>query len=123
MASSDIPRRLRVKIRDGSSGFVSSTSKAATPAPARGERMTRSLVLEGARTRLPVQGRPVIDGTKSDVADLVLTAAISCSAYLGGTTSALAAAGGSEQTPGAVARAAVAMFRTPLPPFCPLEVF
>jgi hypothetical protein len=53
----------------------------------------------------------------------VLTAADLASAYLGGVdVHALAAAGRiEERTRGAVARAA-AMFRTPLPPYCP-EVF
>jgi predicted acetyltransferase len=69
-------------------------------------------------------GRYRTDGTKTDAeADLVLTAADLASAYLGGIDiAALATAGRiAERTPGAVARAA-AMFRTPLPPFCP-EVF
>jgi predicted acetyltransferase len=55
--------------------------------------------------------------------DLALTAADLASAFLGGVTvHELAAAGRvEERTPGAVA-CADAMFRTPLPPFCP-EVF
>jgi predicted acetyltransferase len=84
-----------------------------------------SLVLEVRDVFCPWNdGRYSTDGTKSDAdADLVLTTADLASAYLGGIDmSALAAAGRvAEQTPGAVARAA-AMFRTPLPPFCP-EVF
>ena len=57
--------------------------------------------------------------------DLVLSAADLASAYLGGVDvfGRLAGAGRIvERTSGAVAPAADALFRTPLPPFCP-EVF
>ncbi|MDP9260597.1 MAG: GNAT family N-acetyltransferase [Actinomycetota bacterium] len=116
------PRRLRLKLSDGLwLRFVD--LEAALRARAWGA--DDSLVLEVRDTFCPWNdGRYRTDGTKSDAdADLVLTAADLASAYLGGIdVSALAAAGRvAEQTPGAVARAA-AMFRTPLPPFCP-EVF
>lgn len=116
------PRRLRVKMSDGLwLRFVD--LEAALRARAWGA--DDSLVLEVRDTFCPWNdGRYRTDGTTSDAnADLVLTAADLASAYLGGIDmSALAAAGRvAEQTPGAVARAA-AMFRTPLPPFCP-EVF
>jgi predicted acetyltransferase len=63
------------------------------------------------------------EGRVDAAPDLVLTAADLASAYLGGVdVFALAAAGRiDERTSGAVARAD-ALFRTPLPPFCP-EVF
>lgn len=116
------PRRLRLKMSDGVwLRFVD--LEAALGARAWGA--DDSLVLEVRDTFCPWNdGRYRTDGTKSDAdADLVLTTADLASAYLGGIDfSALAAAGRvAEQTPGAVARAA-AMFRTPLPPFCP-EVF
>jgi predicted acetyltransferase len=116
------PRRLRVKMSDGLwLRFVD--LEAALRARSWGA--DDSLILEVRDTFCPWNdGRYRTDGTKSDAdADLVLTAADLASAYLGGIdVSALAAAGRvAEQTPGAVARA-VAMFRTPLPPFCP-EVF
>jgi predicted acetyltransferase len=116
------PRRLRLKMSDGLwLRFVD--LEAALRARSWG--IDDSLVLEVRDTFCPWNdGRYRTDGTKTDVdADLVLTAADLASAYLGGIdVGALAAAGRvAEQTPGAVARAA-AMFRTPLPPFCP-EVF
>jgi predicted acetyltransferase len=116
------PRRLRVKMSDGLwLRFVD--LEAALRARSWGT--DDSLVLEVRDVFCPWNdGRYSTDGTKSDAdADLVLTTADLASAYLGGIDmSALAAAGRvAEQTPGAVARAA-AMFRTPLPPFCP-EVF
>jgi predicted acetyltransferase len=116
------PRRLRLKLSDGLwLRFVD--LEAALRARSWGA--DDSLVLEVRDTFCPWNdGRYRTDGTKSDAeADLVLAAADLASAYLGGIDiSALAAAGRiAEQTPGAVARAA-AMFRTPLPPFCP-EVF
>lgn len=116
------PRRLRVKMSDGLwLRFVD-----LEPAlRARSWGADDSLVLEVRDSFCPWNdGRYRTDGTTSDAeADLVLTAADLASAYLGGIDiGALAAAGRiAEQTPGAVARAA-AMFRTPLPPFCP-EVF
>jgi predicted acetyltransferase len=63
------------------------------------------------------------EGRVASAPDLVLSAADLASAYLGGVdVFALAAAGRiEERTAGAVARAD-ALFRTPLPPFCP-EVF
>ena len=116
------PRRLRVKMSDGLwLRFVD--LEAALRARSWGA--DDSLVLEVRDTFCPWNdGRYRTDGTMSDAeADLVLTAADLASAYLGGIDiNALAAAGRvAEKTPGAVARAA-AMFRTPLPPFCP-EVF
>jgi predicted acetyltransferase len=69
-------------------------------------------------------GRFRTDGMRvDDEPDLVLDTADLASAYLGGVdVHALAAAGRiEERTPGAIGRAA-AMFRTPLPPWCP-EVF
>jgi predicted acetyltransferase len=63
------------------------------------------------------------EGRVASAPDLVLSAADLASAYLGGVdVFALAASGRiEERTAGAVARAD-ALFRTPLPPFCP-EVF
>ena len=116
------PRRVRLKMSDGLwLRFVD--LEAALRARSWGS--DDALVLEVRDEFCPWNdGRFRTDGTKSDAdADLVLTAADLASAYLGGIdVSTLAAAGRiAEQTPGAVARAS-AMFRTPLPPFCP-EVF
>jgi predicted acetyltransferase len=116
------PRRLRVKLSDGLwLRFVD----LATSLRARAWGADDALVLE-VRDAFCAwnDGRYRTDGTKTDAdPDLVLTAADLASAYLGGVdVHALAAAGRiEERTDGAVARAA-AMFRTPLPPYCP-EVF
>jgi predicted acetyltransferase len=116
------PRRLRVKLSDGLwLRFVD--LEAALRARSWGS--DDALVLDVRDSFCAWNdGRYRTDGTKTDAeADLVLTAADLASAYLGGIDiAALATAGRiAERTPGAVARAA-AMFRTPLPPFCP-EVF
>ena len=69
-------------------------------------------------------GRYRTDGSRvDDEPDLVLNTADLASAYLGGVDVHVLAAAGriDERTNGSVERAA-AMFRTPLPPFCP-EVF
>ena len=116
------PRGLRLKMSDGLWLRLVDLEAALR---ARSWGTDDALVLEVRDTFCPWNdGRYRTDGTKTDAeADIVLTTADLASAYLGGIdVSALAAAGRIvEQTPGAVARAA-AMFRTPLPPFCP-EVF
>jgi predicted acetyltransferase len=116
------PRRLRLKLTDGLwLRFVD----LAAALRARAWNADDSLVLEVRDTFCPWNdGRYRTDGSKTDAGpDLVLSAADLASAYLGGVdVHALAAAGRvEERTNGAVARAA-AMFRTPLPPYCP-EVF
>ena len=116
------PRRLRVKLSDGL--WLRFVDLAAS-LRARAWGADDALVLE-VRDAFCAwnDGRYRTDGTKTDAdPDLVLTAADLASAYLGGVdVHALAAAGRIvERTGGAVARAA-AMFRTPLPPYCP-EVF
>jgi predicted acetyltransferase len=115
------PRRLRLKVSDGLwLRFVDLEAALR----ARSWATDDSLVLEVRDAFCPWNdGCYRTDGSRSDAAaDLALTTADLASAYLGGIdVNALAAAGRiAEQTPGAVARAA-AMFRTPLPPFCPEE--
>jgi predicted acetyltransferase len=116
------PRRLRLKLTDG---LWLRLVDLASALRARAWGADDSLVLEVSDAFCAWNdGRYRTDGSKVDAdPDLVLTAADLASAYLGGVDiHALAAAGRiEERTNGAVARAA-AMFRTPLPPYCP-EVF
>ncbi len=116
------PRRLRVKLSDG---LWLRLVNVAAALSARAWGADDSLVLEVRDAFCPWNdGRYRTDGIKADAdPDLLLTVADLASAYLGGVdVHALAAAGRiEERTSGAVARAA-AMFRTPLPPYCP-EVF
>ena len=116
------PRRLRLKLTDG---LWLRLVDLAVALRARAWSADDSLVLEVRDVFCPWNdGRYRTDGSKTDAApDLVLSVADLAAAYLGGVdVQALAAAGRIEEhTSGAVARAA-AMFRTPLPPYCP-EVF
>lgn len=116
------PRRLRLKFNDGLWLRLVDLGAALR---ARSWAADDSLILEVRDAFCPWNdGRHRTDGSSTrEDADLVLDAADLASAYLGGVDAhALAAAGRiEERTTGAVARAA-AMFRTPLPPFCP-EVF
>jgi len=116
------PRRLRVKMSDGLwLRFVD----LAAALRARQWRTEDSLVLDVADAFCPSNaGRYRTDGSRTDDdPDLVLGTADLASAYLGGVDVHVLAAAGriEERTPGALTRAA-AMFRTPLPPYCP-EVF
>jgi predicted acetyltransferase len=116
------PRPLRVRLTDG---LWLRLVDLAAALRARAWGADDSLVLEVRDVFCPWnEGRYRTDGTRCDAdPDLVLAAGDLASAYLGGVdVHALAAAGRiEERKSGAVARAA-AMFRTPLPPYCP-EVF
>jgi len=116
------PRRLRMKLSDGLwLRFVD----LAAALRARSWGADDSLVLEVRDAFCPWNdGRYRTDGSRvDDEPDLVLNTADLASAYLGGVDVHVLAAAGriDERTNGSVERAA-AMFRTPLPPFCP-EVF
>jgi predicted acetyltransferase len=116
------PRRLRVKLSDGLwLRFVD----LAAALRARSWGADDSLVLEVRDAFCPWNdGRYRTDGSRVDgEPDLVLNTADLASAYLGGVDVHMLAAAGriDERTNGSLERAA-AMFRTPLPPFCP-EVF
>jgi predicted acetyltransferase len=115
----DDPRRLRVKLSDGLwLRFVD----LAAALRARSWGAEDSLVLEVRDAFCPWNdGRYRTDGSRvDDEPDLVLNTADLASAYLGGVDVHMLAAAGriDERTNGSVERAA-AMFRTPLPPFCP----
>jgi predicted acetyltransferase len=116
------PRRLRLRLTDGLWLRLVDVSAALE---ARAWGADDSLVLEVRDVFCPWNdGSYRTDGAKADAEpDLVLTAADLASAYLGGIDVHVLAASGriEERTSGSVARAA-AMFRTPLPPYCP-EVF
>jgi predicted acetyltransferase len=116
------PRRLRMRVSDGLwLRFVD----VGAALGARSWAADDSLVL-GVRDAFCAwnEGCYRTDGTRvDDEPDLVLAAADLASAYLGAFDPHVLARAGriEERTPGAVERAA-AMFRTPLPPYCP-EVF
>jgi predicted acetyltransferase len=116
------PRRLRVKLSDGLwLRFVD----LAAALRARSWGADDALVLEVRDAFCPWNdGRYRTDGTRvDDPPDLVLGTADLASAYLGGVdVHALDAAGRIEERTSCSVERAAAMFRTPLPPFCP-EVF
>ena len=116
------PRRLRMKLSDGLwLRFVD----LAAALRARSWGADDSLVLEVRDAFCPWNdGRYRTDGDRvDDSPDLLLDTSDLASAYLGGLDVHVLAAAGriEERTNGSLERAA-AMFRTPLPPFCP-EVF
>ncbi len=116
------PRRLQIKLADGLWLRLVDVEAALR---ARSWPSDDALVLEVNDAFCPWNDGfyRIGEGRVASAPDLVLSAADLASAYLGGVdVFALAAAGRiEERTAGAVARAD-ALFRTPLPPFCP-EVF